>query len=176
MAIYDTADIDSAIETIVDGCFYSNGQVNKKFYYIRIFLTFKSKLSFTLFKHRYSLNKVFIQENIYEDVRSRLEKRFAKLRVGNHMDKCNDIGPLLNPNDISNFREISKNQVTESGVQVLAFNRIFYDLYYLNKLFKLFKVSEFKSCLQENANALIAPTIFTNVPLNSQLNLNEVIV
>ena len=47
---------------------------------------------------------------------------------------------------------------------------------YLNKLFKLFKVSEFKSCLQENANALIAPTIFTNVPLNSQLNLNEVIV
>ena len=27
MIIYDSADIDSAIETTVDGCFYANGQV-----------------------------------------------------------------------------------------------------------------------------------------------------
>jgi acyl-CoA reductase-like NAD-dependent aldehyde dehydrogenase len=29
LVIYDSADFDSAIETIVDGCFYSNGQVGK---------------------------------------------------------------------------------------------------------------------------------------------------
>lgn len=27
LVVYESADLDSAIETIVDGCFYSNGQV-----------------------------------------------------------------------------------------------------------------------------------------------------
>ncbi len=75
-------------------------------------------------KHRYSLNKAFIQENIFEDVKIRLEKRFSKLRVGNHMDKCNDIGFLLNPNDVTTFRETSKIQVNESGVKVPKFDVI----------------------------------------------------
>ncbi len=67
------------------------------------------------------MNKVFIQENIFEDVKMKLEKRFSKLRVGNHMDKCNDIGPLLNSNDLATYRDILKNQVNESGVQVLLY-------------------------------------------------------
>jgi acyl-CoA reductase-like NAD-dependent aldehyde dehydrogenase len=29
LAIYEWADVESAIETIVYGCFYSNGQVNQ---------------------------------------------------------------------------------------------------------------------------------------------------
>ncbi len=30
IVVYDSADLDSAVETVVDGCFYSNGQVSLK--------------------------------------------------------------------------------------------------------------------------------------------------
>ena len=37
LVIYDTADVDSAIESVVDGCFYANGQV------MHFFITGKNK-------------------------------------------------------------------------------------------------------------------------------------
>ncbi|CAF0965081.1 unnamed protein product [Brachionus calyciflorus] len=121
MVIYDSADLDSAVETIVDGSLYSNGQ------------------------HRYSLNKLFIQENIYQKVLKRLETRFSKLNSGNHMDKCNDIGQLINQNDIENFKQALSIQTNEFGAQ--------------NKQF---------------TNSITPPTIIENVTLNSQVNLNEI--
>ena len=66
-------------------------------------------------QHRYSLNKLFIQENVYDDVLQRLEARFNKLKVGNHLDKCNDCGPILNA---AEFKEVIEAQATEFEAEV----------------------------------------------------------
>ena len=69
-------------------------------------------------KHRYSLNKVFIQESVYDDAVARLEARFKKLRVGNHLDKCNDVAAMLNDEDVKLFKEWLGSRLTELGANV----------------------------------------------------------
>ena len=126
MIVYESADLDSAVEISVDGCLYSNGQ------------------------HRYSLNKIFVQENVYETFLRRLENRFTKLRHGNHMDKCNDIGNLIDKFDMENFRKALNEQEKEFGAKIKQFN------------------------VQSNTNYQLAPTIIQNSSLNSDINLNEI--
>jgi aldehyde dehydrogenase (NAD+) len=97
MLIYDSADIESAVETIVDGCFYSNGQ------------------------HRHSLNKVLVQENVYDDVLKRLERRFTRLNAGNHLDKCNDYSKLIDSNERERLRTNLEIQSLQFGAQVVFY-------------------------------------------------------
>ena len=111
MVIYESADIDSSIECVVDGCFYSNGQVNSWY-----FVCFKLNLIIENLKNRYSLNKLYVQECVYDDVMLRLETRFSKLKTGNHLDKCNDYGPVFNLNEL---KEALENQSTEFGAEVI---------------------------------------------------------
>lgn len=127
MIVYESADLDSAVETSVDGCFYSNGQ------------------------HRYSLNKIFVQENVYDTFLRRLENRFSKLRHGNHMDKCNDIGNLINKIDIENFSKALNEQEKEFGAKIKQFNS-----------------------QSTSSSYQLAPTIIQNSSLNSEINLNEI--
>lgn len=122
LVIYESADIDSAVESVCDGCFYSNGQ------------------------HRYSLNKVLVQECIYTDVLQRLETRFAKVKTGNHMDKCNDLGSIRNAAELK--MQLAKEAETNGA-----------------------KITEFRS--NEAAN-LISPKIIQNATLNSSFNLAEI--
>lgn len=66
------------------------------------------------------MNKLFIQECIYDDVVQRLEARFNKLKVGNHLDKCNDYGPVFN---VAELREALENQSNEFGAEVIIRKR-----------------------------------------------------
>jgi aldehyde dehydrogenase (NAD+) len=127
LVVYDSADIDSAIEAIVDGCFYSNGQ------------------------HRHSLNKVLIQENIYDKVLQRLELRFAKLRCGSFNEKCNDYGSMLNSDDLADLTSNLQTQIQQYGSEVKHFN----------------------GTIQANTKDGVPPIIIKNVDLKSPLNENE---
>jgi acyl-CoA reductase-like NAD-dependent aldehyde dehydrogenase len=64
------------------------------------------------------LNKVFVQESVYERVQQRLEERFGKLRTGNHLDKCNDYSVLINQNDLDSLKQGLQNQASQFGAQV----------------------------------------------------------
>ena len=64
------------------------------------------------------MNKVYVQEPVYDDFVQRLEQRFAKLRVGNHFDKCNDFGPLANQADFDLLKETTTQQEAEFGTEV----------------------------------------------------------
>ncbi len=123
LCIYEDSDVDSAVEAVVDGCFYANGM------------------------HRYSLNKVLIQECLYADVVHRLKTRFSKVKTGNHLDKCNDYGPVSNSEE---FESRIAREVATNGAVVTQ-----------NK--------------EGNVGSkLISPTIIENAALNSQFNLEEV--
>lgn len=93
------------------------------------------------------MNKVLIQECMYADILQRLENRFVKVRTGNHLDKCNDYGPVLNSQE---FKDILAKQVMTNGAQVKEFRE------------------------NNDGSKLTPPTLIENAVLNSQFNLDEV--
>ncbi len=98
------------------------------------------------------MNKVFVQENIFDDILQRLEIRFKKLRVGSNMDKCNDYGPFVNANDSKQLKDGLK-QI--SFANVLEFNQ---------------------SVTDKNLTNVQAPTIITNLETSTEFYQNDVIL
>ncbi len=105
---------------------------------------------FIFFQHRFSVNKVLVQENIFDDVIKRLEKRFEKLRCGSNMDKCNDYGPFINEADYNNLKAaIIENQ-------------------YCN-------LKQFSNSIQDKSQKNVyPPSILTNIQTNTDFYQNEV--
>ena len=91
-----------------------------------------------------------MQESVLEVVQSKLEARLGKLKYGNHLDKCNDYGQMVNSADLETLEKTIKHQVDEFGSIV----------------------KQFKSA--DSTNTVFPPTIIKNVALNSKLNVDEV--
>ncbi|MGR3452729.1 aldehyde dehydrogenase family protein [Pseudooceanicola sp.] len=71
--VFDDADIDSAIEGLVDAIWFNQGQVCC------------------------AGSRLIVQEGIAEDFHTRLKARMDKLRVGDPLDKCIDVGAIVDP-------------------------------------------------------------------------------
>ncbi|MCT4684729.1 MAG: aldehyde dehydrogenase family protein [Roseicyclus sp.] len=71
--VFDDADIDSAIEGLVDAIWFNQGQVCC------------------------AGSRLLVQEGIAGEFHDRLKARMAKLRVGDPLDKCIDMGALVDP-------------------------------------------------------------------------------
>jgi aldehyde dehydrogenase (NAD+) len=71
--VFDDADIDSAIEGLVDAIWFNQGQVCC------------------------AGSRLLVQEGIAEDFHTRLKARMDKLRVGDPLDKCIDVGARRGP-------------------------------------------------------------------------------
>ncbi|CAL1546182.1 unnamed protein product [Lymnaea stagnalis] len=71
--VFEEADLDSAVEGIVEAAFFNNGQV------------------------RNSRSRLLIQELVQTQLIEKLKARMSKLTVGNNMEKNNDLGPLTDP-------------------------------------------------------------------------------
>ena len=71
--VFEDADIDSAIEGLVDAIWFNQGQVCC------------------------AGSRLLVQEGIAEDFYTRLKARMANLRIGDPMDKCIDIGAIVDP-------------------------------------------------------------------------------
>src|SRR5688500_575090 len=71
--VFDDADIDSAIEGLVDAIWFNQGQVCC------------------------AGSRLLVQESIEERFIAKLKKRMATLRVGDPLDKAVDIGALVAP-------------------------------------------------------------------------------
>ncbi|MDJ0638066.1 MAG: aldehyde dehydrogenase family protein [Paracoccaceae bacterium] len=71
--VFDDADIDSAIEGLVDAIWFNQGQVCC------------------------AGSRLLLQEGIAEDFTRRLKARMDKLRMGDPLDKCIDVGAVVDP-------------------------------------------------------------------------------
>jgi aldehyde dehydrogenase (NAD+) len=71
--VFEDADIDGAIEGIVDAIWFNQGQVCC------------------------AGSRLLVQENIAEDFLARLRRRMGQLRVGDSLDKGIDIGAVVDP-------------------------------------------------------------------------------
>ncbi|SFT92725.1 aldehyde dehydrogenase family protein [Sedimentitalea nanhaiensis] len=71
--VFDDADIDSAIEGLVDAIWFNQGQVCC------------------------AGSRLLVQESIAEEFHKRLRTRMDKLRIGDPLDKCIDVGAVVDP-------------------------------------------------------------------------------
>ena len=71
--VFDDADIDSAIEGLVDAIWFNQGQVCC------------------------AGSRLLVQEGIAEDFYTRLKARMDNLRIGDPLDKCIDVGAVVDP-------------------------------------------------------------------------------
>lgn len=70
--VFDDADIDAALDDAMGARFYNGGQICV------------------------GANRVFVQQAIIEDFIQKVDKRMSELRVGDGMDRQNDLGPVIN--------------------------------------------------------------------------------
>lgn len=80
--VFDDADIDSAIEGLVDAIWFNQGQVCC------------------------AGSRLLVQEGISETFHAKLRARMDKLRIGNPLDKCIDVGALVDPVQLNTISEM----------------------------------------------------------------------
>ncbi|PHS13832.1 MAG: aldehyde dehydrogenase [Kangiella sp.] len=88
--VFDDADIDSAIEGVVDAIWFNQGQVCC------------------------AGSRLLVQEGIEELFIKRLKKRMNTLRIGDPLDKCTDIGAIVDPSQKERI-EFLVNQSVKEG-------------------------------------------------------------
>ncbi len=81
--VFEDAAIDEAVEGIVNGIFFNQGHVCC------------------------AGSRLLLQENIAEEVLSKLKTRMAKIRVGDPMDKNTDLGAINSHEQLLKIRELS---------------------------------------------------------------------
>ncbi len=78
--VFDDADIDSAIEGLVDAIWFNQGQVCC------------------------AGSRLLVQEGIAERFHDKLKRRMDGLRLGNPLDKCIDVGAIIDPVQLASIR------------------------------------------------------------------------
>jgi aldehyde dehydrogenase (NAD+) len=89
--VFEDADLDSAIEGLVDAIWFNQGQVCC------------------------AGSRLLIQESIEEKFIRKLKKRMSKLRVGDPLDKAVDIGALVAPVQVERVRDLVRKGAAEGG-------------------------------------------------------------
>ena len=72
MIVYYTADLDSAVESVVDAIWFNQGQVCS------------------------AGSKLLVQSTVYEKFIEKLKTRLSHFRIGHSLDKVIDMGPVVN--------------------------------------------------------------------------------
>jgi aldehyde dehydrogenase (NAD+) len=90
--VFDNADLDSAIEGVVNGIWFNEGQVCC------------------------AGSRLLVQECIHDDFIKRLKRRMSKLRVGNPLDKAMDMGAINNAEQLKKICELMEVGKKEGAV------------------------------------------------------------
>ena len=90
--VFEDADMDSAIEGLVDAIFFNQGQVCC------------------------AGSRLLVQEGIADEFHRRLIARMAKLRLGNPLDKSIDVGAIVDPAQLARITTMVAQGSTEGTV------------------------------------------------------------
>ncbi len=80
--VFDDADLDSAVEGLVDAIWFNQGQVCC------------------------AGSRLLVQESVAEDFLARLRRRMDRLRIGDPLDKCIDVGAVVDPVQLARITEM----------------------------------------------------------------------
>ena len=94
--VFEDADLDAAVEGVVDAVWFNQGQVCC------------------------AGTRLLVQEGVYDKFIARLKRRMETLRVGNPLDKSNDMGPLVDPVQLQRVQALVNRGKAEGGTLIEA--------------------------------------------------------
>jgi aldehyde dehydrogenase (NAD+) len=94
--VHEDADIEAAVEGVVDAVWFNQGQVCC------------------------AGTRLLVQEGIAQRFFARLKARMGQLRVGDPLDKSNDMGPLVDPVQLQRVTAMVKKGESEGGTLIQA--------------------------------------------------------
>ena len=124
--VFDDAAIDQAVEGIVNGIFFNQGHVCC------------------------AGSRLLVQENVADDVITRLKRRLATLRVGDPLDKNTDVGAINSAAQLARIRELTAVGESEGATRWSA------------------------PCVLPERGFWFAPTVFTGVSQSHRIAQEEV--
>lgn len=89
--VFDDAPIDEAVEGIVNGIFFNQGHVCC------------------------AGSRLIVQENIYDEVLTKLKRRMSLIRVGDPLDKNTDLGAINSAAQLAKINELSNSGDSEGA-------------------------------------------------------------
>ena len=89
--VFDSADLDSVVEGVVDAIWFDQGQVCC------------------------AGSRLLIQETIADTLLAKLRARMEKLRVGDPLDKAVDIGAIIAPRQLEQIDDLVKQGIDEGA-------------------------------------------------------------
>ena len=89
--VFDDADLDSAVEGLVDAIWFNQGQVCC------------------------AGSRLLVQESVAETLYAKIRARMETLRVGNPLDKAIDIGAIISPAQVETIRRLVEAGVAEGA-------------------------------------------------------------
>lgn len=89
--VFEDADLDSAVEGIVDAIWFNQGQVCC------------------------AGSRLLVQESIADKLYKKIKRRMEKLRIGNALDKGIDVGAIIAPIQLKTIEELVKKGVEEGA-------------------------------------------------------------
>ena len=89
--VFDDADLDSAVEGLVDAIWFNQGQVCC------------------------AGSRLFVQEGVAEVFHKKLKDRMDKLRVGDPLDKSIDLGAIVDPKQLQSITNLVEDGLKEGG-------------------------------------------------------------
>ncbi len=89
--VFDDAPIDEAVEGIVNGIFFNQGHVCC------------------------AGSRLIVQENIYDEVLTKLKRRMSLIRVGDPLDKNTDLGAINSAAQLAKIKELSSSGDSEGA-------------------------------------------------------------
>jgi aldehyde dehydrogenase (NAD+) len=89
--VFDDADIDAAVEGVVDAIWFNQGQVCC------------------------AGSRILVQEGIAETFHARLKRRMQTLRVGQPLDKCIDMGAIVAPVQLERIKSLVEQGVADGA-------------------------------------------------------------
>ena len=98
--VFDDADLDAAVEGVVDAVWFNQGQVCC------------------------AGTRLLVQEGVAARLFAKLKRRMETLRVGDPLDKSTDLGPLVAPVQLARVRELVQKGVAEGGTLIQASGKL----------------------------------------------------
>lgn len=91
--VFDSSDLDGAVEGVVDAIYFNQGQVCS------------------------AGSRVIVQENVADQLINKIKERMGKLRVGDSLDKCMDMGPIVDASQVKSIDHYVQ-QAKQEGAEV----------------------------------------------------------
>lgn len=91
--VFDTADLDSAVEGIVDAVWFNQGQVCS------------------------AGSRLFLQESIFDDVVNRIKERLTHFRIGHSLDKTIDMGAIVSASQLQTITDFVE-EARQDGAEI----------------------------------------------------------